>query len=209
LIVRLPLHLPPAEEAQHWERLGKWLTKQLERKPGLLTRYQHADYQSGDTLRVGQRNYQLLIEEDDRRTHGGRLEGQTLRLTLARGSSAADRSQAIRTLLSRVIGRDFLPEITARVHELNDRFFRQPIKSVRLKYNHSNWGSCSHTGNINLSTRLLFAPPPVIDYVIIHELAHLLELNHSDRYWALVGKAMPDYEQHEKWLSEHGHQCDF
>ena len=59
------------------------------------------------------------------------------------------------------------------------------IKGIFLKYNHSNWGSCSHNGNINLSTRLLFAPEAVQDYVIVHELAHLVEPNHSDRFWAL------------------------
>jgi predicted metal-dependent hydrolase len=65
-------------------------------------------------------------------------------------------------------------------------YFQKPIKSVNLKYNLSNWGSCSTKGNINLSTRLLFAPDDVIDYVIIHELAHLLEMNHSPHFWAIV-----------------------
>ncbi|MCB0682671.1 MAG: M48 family metallopeptidase, partial [Saprospiraceae bacterium] len=63
--------------------------------------------------------------------------------------------------------------------------------------------------NINLSTRLLFAPPKVIDYVIIHELAHLVEMNHSRRFWDLVAAAMPDYEEQEKWLKKFGHRCDF
>ncbi|MDV7393186.1 M48 family metallopeptidase, partial [Arthrospira platensis SPKY1] len=77
------------------------------------------------------------------------------------------------------------------------------------KYNSSNWGSCSSGRNINLSTRLLFAPPAVQDYVIIHELAHLVELNHSDRFWKLVSEIMPDYEEKEKWLKEYGHLCEF
>jgi hypothetical protein len=56
---------------------------------------------------------------------------------------------------------------------------------------------------------LLFAPQPVIDYVIIHELAHLLEFNHSDRFWEIVGKVMPDYEKKERWLKDNFHACDF
>jgi predicted metal-dependent hydrolase len=80
---------------------------------------------------------------------------------------------------------------------------------VRLKYLHSRWGSCSSSSNINLSTRLLFAPEGVIDYVIIHELAHLQELNHSPRFWRLVAEAMPDYQLKEKWLKDNGHLCDF
>jgi predicted metal-dependent hydrolase len=78
-----------------------------------------------------------------------------------------------------------------------------------LKYNQTNWGSCSTRGNINLSTRLLFAPDDVIDYVIIHELAHLLEMNHSNRFWNIVKKAMPEYREKEVWLKKNGHLCDF
>lgn len=104
---------------------------------------------------------------------------------------------------------DFLPEIRKRVFELNDLYFQQPIQDVRLKYNSTNWGSCSAGRNINLSTRLLFAPDDVRDYVIIHELAHLVELNHSDRFWKLVSEVMPDYEEKEKWLRKNGHLCEF
>ena len=102
-----------------------------------------------------------------------------------------------------------MPEITRRVIELNRKHFQKPVKGVRLKYNHSNWGSCSRSGNINLSTRLLFAPPDVIDYVIVHELAHLVELNHSPRFWNIVEKAVPDYRDKEKWLKENRNLCDF
>ena len=118
-------------------------------------------------------------------------------------------SKAIRTLLSRIVGADYLPAITRRVLALNEQHFRRPIKGVKLKYNHSNWGSCSNSGNINLSTRLLFAPQEVVDYVIIHELAHLIELNHSHRFWDEVARAMPEYEKHEAWLKEFGAGCDF
>jgi hypothetical protein len=92
---------------------------------------------------------------------------------------------------------------------MNANTFQQPIRSINLKYNHSNWGSCSHAGNVNLSTRLLFAPRSVQDYVILHELAHLVEMNHSDRFWALVERFMPDYREAEKWLKVNRAKCDF
>ena len=121
-----------------------------------------------------------------------------------------DSNKTIKKLLSRVIAKDFYPHIVRRVNELNQQFYKIPnIKSVSLKYNTSNWGSCSSTGNINLSTRLFFAPEAVIDYVIIHELAHFFEQNHSNRFWAKVAEAMPDYEVYDNWLSDHGSECDF
>ena len=64
-------------------------------------------------------------------------------------------------------------------------------------------------GNINISTRLLFAPDDVLEYVCIHELAHLIEHNHSQRFWMLVAQAMPDYTAKETWLKEKGDACRF
>lgn len=64
------------------------------------------------------------------------------------------------------------------------------------------WGSCSAKGNINFTYRLLFAPEEVIDYVIVHELAHLKEMNHSQRFWDIVKDTMPDYKDRRGWLRE-------
>jgi hypothetical protein len=209
VIMRFPVNLPAEEEAAHRKRLTNWLEQQYEKKEGLFQRYQKADYQDGDTLRVGDRQYELRLRKEDRKTSAASLKRGQILLRLNRDLDEQQASKAIRTLLSRVIGADYLPDITRRVLALNEQHFRRPIKGVKLKYNHSNWGSCSNSGNINLSTRLLFAPQEVVDYVIIHELAHLIELNHSHRFWAEVARAMPDYEQKEAWLKEFGAGCDF
>jgi predicted metal-dependent hydrolase len=71
----------------------------------------------------------------------------------------------------------------------------------RLKDNSSNWGSCSSRKNINLNWRLIMAPPHIIDYVIIHELAHLKHMDHSVRFWGLVAEYDPRYETHRTWLA--------
>jgi predicted metal-dependent hydrolase len=209
VIMRIPQGLPPTEEAKQRQRLIGWLERQAKKREGLFARYQKADYQSGDILRVGQRQYTIHLEAAARKTSGGRMQAQDIQLTLNQDLSGPERSRAIRQLLSRLIGADFLPVITQRVHALNAEHFQQPIRGVKLKYIHSRWGSCSSSGNINLSTRLLFAPPKVIDYVIIHELAHLIELNHGPRFWAEVARAMPNYQEYEAWLAEFGGQCDF
>lgn len=209
VIMRFPLKLSVTEEAKHRKRLLHWLEKQYAKREGLFQRYQTADYQNGDTLRVGDRQYELRISHQDRKTSAANLKNGIIELRLNEDLSEQQKSKAIRTLLSRVIGADYLPQITQRVHELNEKYFQRPVKGVKLKYNHSNWGSCSNSGNINLSTRLLFTPAEVIDYVIIHELAHLVELNHSHRFWAEVARAMPDYESKEAWLKEYGASCDF
>lgn len=66
------------------------------------------------------------------------------------------------------------------------------------------WGSCTAAGDVRIHWRLMQAPPAVIDYVIVHELAHLKEMNHSPRFWAEVEKMMPDWKNHRQWLRQYG-----
>ncbi|MBI4677731.1 MAG: M48 family metallopeptidase [Elusimicrobia bacterium] len=75
-------------------------------------------------------------------------------------------------------------------------------RRVFIKNQRTRWGSCSKKGNLNFNRRLLWAPPEVLDYVIVHELGHLVEMNHSKRFWALVADWCPDYRKHKDWLRE-------
>lgn len=68
----------------------------------------------------------------------------------------------------------------------------------------SRWGSCSSRGDLSFSWRLILAPEAVLDYVVAHEAAHLVEMNHSARFWRLVGELMPGYEPQRAWLKRHG-----
>lgn len=208
-ILSLPSFLGHKEIEQRLQAFKQYLLKELEKQPELIQQYKQKNYKSGDLLRVGKRSYQIQIEQTDGAQHAAKLVKERIHLKILKSEHPYYQNEAIKTLLSRIIGKDFLPEITRRVRELNEIHFNQPINQVRLKYNHSNWGSCSTKGNINLSTRLLFAPDSVIDYVIIHELAHRLEANHSPAFWSLVAKAMPDYKKKEQWLKENQTQCDF
>lgn len=79
------------------------------------------------------------------------------------------------------------------------RFNRIFIKDQRTL-----WGSCSAKGNLNFNWRVALAPEAVVDYLVIHELAHLLEMNHSRRFWAHVAQHCPDYKRHRRWLRENG-----
>lgn len=197
------------EQEKHFNWFTEWVAIQLEKNPALSNRFFGKEYQDGDSLTVGPKTYQVRIEHTDRKTHSGKLSNGIILLKISQQDSGPNLQSRIKHLLSRIIAQDHLPAITRRVWELNQLYFQKEIKGVALKYNQSNWGSCSTRGNINLSTRLLFAPPEVIDYVIIHELAHLIEMNHSKRFWKLVSDAMPDYKQKEKWLKEYGEQCNF
>lgn len=81
-----------------------------------------------------------------------------------------------------------------------------PTPPLKLSNAQSRWGSCSSRGDIRLNWRLLQAPPHIINYVICHELAHLKEMNHSSRFWEVVGSIYPDYKTAEKELKQISHQ---
>jgi hypothetical protein len=75
---------------------------------------------------------------------------------------------------------------------------------IRITNNKSNWGSCSSKGILSFNWRLIFTPVEVIHYVVIHEMCHLLEMNHSPRFWLLVKQIYPDYKFYKAWLKENG-----
>jgi len=75
---------------------------------------------------------------------------------------------------------------------------------VTVRNQRSKWGSCSSKGNLNFNCLLMLAPSEVLDYVIVHELCHRLEMNHSPAFWANVERLIPDYKMHRQWLKDHG-----
>ena len=77
-------------------------------------------------------------------------------------------------------------------------------RSVSIREYRSQWGSCNARGDVRYNARLILAPRDVLEYVVVHELAHLIHLNHSARFWAAVSAEIPDHRDRRKWLREHG-----
>ncbi|MEQ9436375.1 SprT family zinc-dependent metalloprotease [Hyphomonas sp.] len=77
-------------------------------------------------------------------------------------------------------------------------------KSISVKDTRSRWGSCTADGQLSFSWRLIMAPPKVLDYVAAHECAHLLEMNHSPKFWTHVSRCAPDWKRQRAWLRTHG-----
>ena len=97
----------------------------------------------------------------------------------------------------------------------SDRYAAQlgvGYSALVLRDTRSRWGSCSSQGQLMYSWRLIMAPPDILDYVAAHEVAHLIEMNHSRAFWNVVARLYPDYEKAREWLRSHGpmlHRYDF
>lgn len=75
---------------------------------------------------------------------------------------------------------------------------------VHIRCQKTRWGSCSARGNLNFNCLLALAPPEVLEYVVVHELCHRKEMNHSPQFWAEVERVLPNYRMRRKWLRDHG-----
>jgi predicted metal-dependent hydrolase len=109
-----------------------------------------------------------------------------------------DMRPAIEGHLRRLAAKELPPRVLefATLHQL-------PVRRISVRNQRSRWGSCSRRGTISLNWRLIQTPAFVRDYILIHEIMHLREMNHSSRFWLEVERACPDYETAERWLKQH------
>jgi len=109
--------------------------------------------------------------------------------------------RAIMDTVSRWLRDEAAQRILPRVADFAHRVTNL-LPPVRLSNARSEWGSCNHKGEIRLNWRLIQLPPVLADYVVAHEVAHLVELNHSRRFWALVESLLPGHDAHRKELED-------
>jgi predicted metal-dependent hydrolase len=115
--------------------------------------------------------------------------------------SVTDAGADLRPAVERHLWRLAAKELPPRVLEYAGQH-QLPVRRITVRNQRSRWGSCSRHGTISLNWRLIQAPTFVRDYLILHELMHLREMNHSARFWREVGRVCPDYATAEQWLRQ-------
>ena len=159
-------------------------------------------FEDGQSVVIKDRTFSIAAVDAQTNYSKAKIQGDTVIVTLPEGLDGRVRKKHISNLSRRAISKALLPAVEKRVTELNDLHFRSKINRVTLKDTSSMWASCSVRNNINLDFRLLLAPPHIMDAIIVHELAHTVQRNHSKAFWSLVTNAMPDYKQRREWLRE-------
>jgi predicted metal-dependent hydrolase len=172
------------------ERNRHWLETQLSRPPPapLVA----SSWKPGSQIMF--RGELTLLEADPIHAKNIRFGTQSLVVT----DPSADLRPAVEAHLRRLA----TVELPVLVHEFA-RQHQLAVQRVTVRNQRSRWGSCSRRRTISLNWRLIQTPPFVRDYIILHELMHLREMNHSARYWRHVESVCPDYRQAEQWLKQH------
>ena len=181
----MPLRARESEAMEFARGHESWLRAALARRPTTQP------LQMGGTLLVEGR----LLTLAPGTTRSPQILGDSLLLP-GNPDQAAPRAAAF----LKTLARDRLAAASDHYATLIGR----KVTRITLRDTRSRWGSCAHDGALMYSWRLVMAPPPVLTYVAAHEVAHMVEMNHSDAFWAVVTRLYPQWQTQRKWLHNHG-----
>ncbi|MGA7980431.1 MAG: SprT family zinc-dependent metalloprotease [Chromatiaceae bacterium] len=171
-----------------------WLYAKMAEKESLQQPLETKEFVSGEGFPYLGRSYRLLLVDDQ----DVPLKLEAGRFKLLRSLAPQGREHFISWYTDHA--RTWLQH---RLRGWTSRMGLQP-KGVDVRDLGFRWGSCGKAGNLNFHWATILLPASVVDYVIVHELAHLREPNHTPEFWRRVERALPEYEQRKSWLAEHG-----
>lgn len=191
LKITVPPGIEPAEVERFLDRHAGWLESRLAKLPDRpLVR---------PGIRIPLRGVpHLVVHEPGGRGAAQLRDGEDGPQIVVRGEEAR-LGRRVAELLKREARRDIEPLAISHAATIG----RKPSR-IRFKDTTSRWGSCSSDGNLSFSWRIMMAPPVVIDYLVAHEVAHLAEMNHGPKFWALCAELCPRTDEAKSWLKRNG-----
>jgi len=193
--VRAPMRLPERAIREFVEKHVDWVEKKKTEMRAVVPA-QSKQYQPGETFLYLGREYSLEIVQGQ---HKKLILEDRFKIT----ESALENAELVFQNWYRQKAKQWIIERVRHLAESNQLHYEKiKITSARTR-----WGSCSPKNTLSFSWRLMLTPPEVIEYVIIHELAHTVHHNHSKRFWNLVEKLLPDYKMRRKQLRQYGQQA--
>ncbi|SMB92028.1 hypothetical protein SAMN00017405_1887 [Desulfonispora thiosulfatigenes DSM 11270] len=178
---------------------AKWIVKKLSELKEITHLKIDKEYVNGELFLFLGRDYPLYITIDEKikRTEIT-LYQERIHLT-----SSTNEKDQLRDTMQKWYKEKALEKITERINHYQEYIEVRP-NLVRIKDQKKRWGSCSSKRNLNFNLRCIMAPLEVLDYIIVHEMCHLVHFNHSKEFWILVKSIIPDYENHRQWLKING-----
>jgi len=153
------------------------------------------EYVSGESFSYLGKNYRLKV-----------IQGSPVSVKLVQGYLTVVTPEPLNPIKTKKLLEGWYREhAEKKLRDKSNRFAKQMgvhFASVGIKSFKSRWGSCSNDGHIQYNWRIIMAPNRIVDYVVVHELCHLIHHNHSPEFWREVGKVVPDYGEAKGWLKE-------
>lgn len=202
VIVRAPVGLDKTMILEILESKGDWILKKLELIKARAQPAEKRFIDGEEFVYLGQVYRLAVVIDEGVRKPVVKLNGGELVIT-----APIFDPELLRTFVQKWYGEQVLATASKLVEEYVDVIGRRPAK-IKVSSARKRWGSCSSQGNVLLSWRLAMAPLPVLEYVLVHELCHLVHMNHSREYWDLVESVLPDYQERLGWLKANGAQLD-
>ena len=205
LHVSTPHRWPSATREKIYRELTEKARRSIEKGKWKLHEHKELDFHNLQIVKCVAGEFPIVVIRDDGTKGAVKLfEGRIL----LRMSNSADKDVA-NQLIRKVLCRIFAGWLEGRVAETNLLHFNSKVGKISVRNNKGLWGSCTRRENrLSFNLRLAFLPQYITDYVIVHELAHTKEHNHSAQFWAHVERVLPDYKERKKWLRENGHDAD-
>lgn len=173
----------------------------IERHLAKLPKIKKSDEVPSELLLFG-KNYPFALKYSEQLPTGVHIVGERV-LHNPLDPTITSWTKELETQLNRFLKQTARTYIQTRTQQLAQKM-NIKYGHIRYKQQVSRWGSCSSDGNLNFNWRLVHAPPHIIDYVIIHELAHRVHMNHSSKFWDLVAVYDPSHKLHRGWLKREG-----
>lgn len=181
---------------------GPWLVKRIKRQSDLPAPLPKREYVSGETYLYLGKQYRLRVQRGPTE-EPVRLYAGALTLTLKEGLGPLERTKTAKSRLVAWYKERSRRYLTERLH-VWERKLQLTATKVLIAEPRKRWGSTSADGSVRLNWRLIQAPSSLVDYVLLHELVHLLHKDHNREFWATLGRVMPDYDDRKSRLRELG-----
>jgi len=201
--VIVPQRLPQQAIDDLIQKKADWIRKKLMIQQSVPT-YKPKEFVSGESFSYLGRNYRLKVLTGDHQQ--AKLKHGYLQITV-RPSHKSDQS-----LIRKLLQNWYITHAVEKLEEKTEKYAQkigvQPSR-IRVKEFKSRWGSCSSSGEISYNWRIIMAPNPIVDYVVVHELCHLVHQDHSKQYWHKVRSIMPDCQSKRNWLKTNSSLLDW
>lgn len=201
VLVAAPVAISGARIKGIVAKRARWIVQRMASTAAL--RPKERAFVSGESLPYLGQQVPLFVHEAEGKQAEVIAGDESFRVTVPRNLSDEARRAAVEVALTRWYQRQAAAHLAARVGQRGQQMELTP-RALLIRSQHQRWGSCGPDGTLRFNWRIVMAPPDIIDYVVVHELAHLRVRNHSPAFWAEVAKYLPDYKLKRASLKEIG-----